>query len=264
MKYLLLILIILTSGCIEVEPLQDIEKSTLTMTVIDVGQGDSILLEFPTHTMLIDAGTPSSYDQISQVLESKNIGTIDYLVLSHHHQDHYGSMLPILTDYKVNQFWDTTSYYSTSGYEKVVNEVSSQNIPTASIETGDHFYIEGATIDILNPTTTSSNPNDESIVMLITVGSQKFLLMGDAENEEEYPTDCDVLKVGHHGSRNANDPDFLSEATPSISIISVGESNSYGLPDEEVVTTLDYYGDLYQTTSGTITVHTDGTTSWVE
>jgi competence protein ComEC len=270
MKKIILILIIISiSGCIELEePTEPAFKSNgelLTMYVLDVGQGDSIILHSQNSTALIDAGDTNKYPIISSKLEELNVGELDYIFLTHHHQDHLGSMRPVLTDYKVNLFVDTASFYSTKSYETLMDTVSEENIPYRITSTGETYkFDKNILITVLNPSEPNSNPNDDSIVLKIQAGDQVFLLMGDYENEETISVDCDVLKVGHHGSRNANSKDFLITSSPDISIISLSSDNSYGLPDEEVVGYLDLNSDLYQTTSGTITVVTDGSTSWVE
>ncbi len=214
------------------------------ITFIDVGQGDSILIEMPYEkgNVLIDSFGPNL-----DYLKSIGVNRIDYLVLTHFDNDHIGSSEKILKNIEVKKI-----IYSE--FEDV-NKIKDLNAIKEAYRGGMQFQIGEITFKILGPLNKFKDSNSNSLVLQFKIGNYTFILTGDMTIEEEndliaiYGTslNSDVLKVGHHGSNTSSSREFLDYVTPSISIISVASNNQYGLPSLEVVNRLKSYGLVYMT-----------------
>lgn len=226
-----------------IKPLQN-----LTITFIDVGQGDAIFIQSPFYmTMVVDTGTDKSCDHVLDIVGRNQ--RIDYLVLTHPHADHTGCLDELKNDLvvkSVNTNTDTDSDYA------ILLDPKTQ-------------------VRVLNPPTRErfSDENDNSVVLLITYRNSTILLTGDSEYaSEDYYRDklphIDVLKVAHHGSDSSTSAKLLAKTTPDYCIISVGEGNRYGHPGQTTLDWLGYYGcEIHRTDrEGDITMTTDGET-WI-
>ena len=248
----------------------DTQKDNLTVHFIDVGQGDSILVEYANETMLIDAGERDKGVNVSEFLREQGISSLDYLVATHPHADHIGGMLTILNEYPVGKFIDSGYPHTAQTYEDMLTIIENKSIPIHVAKRGEALdFAPGIQVQVLNPQKQHSEEiNENSIVLRIIDNNVSFLLMGDAglETEESiiyegYYLDSDILKVGHHASTSASGESFIAEVTPAISIIEVGADNDYGYPHEEVLERLQNVSTVYRTDHhGTVTVTTDGLT----
>ena len=182
----------------------------LSVHFLDVGQGDSILLEYDEKFMLIDAGESDQGEVVSEYLQDQGIQTLDYVIATHPHSDHIGGMADILNNFQVEHFIDSGYPHSSKTYENMLTTIDKKNIPFEVAQAGQTIDLEPAVdIEVLNPSSTYSNElNENSIVLKVTYGDISFLLMGDAglETEERimkagYDVNADILKVGHHASR---------------------------------------------------------------
>lgn len=244
----------------------------LTLAMLDVGQGDSIILRSPSgKVVLIDAG-PS--DEVAQEvvlpqLRRMGVSKLDYLVLTHPHQDHVGGMPLVLRAVPTEVAVLSGEISSNAAYRDVLRLVQSGKAQALRARRGTSLDLgEGATVEVLNPPDRLfEGANDNSIVLRVSCGNASILLMGDAERaaigsilEAEVPLRSAVLKVGHHGSSDATTRDLLQTVGPRYALISVGADNEYGHPHKETLSLLGEVGArVYRTDQlGTITVTTDG------
>ena len=227
-------------------------SKNLKFTFIDVGQGESILIEFPgKRKMLIDGGgfPQGTFDVgenvVSSFLWSKGIKKIDYLVLTHAHPDHLNGLKAVSKNFKIREFWEAFSPSENEDYAEF-KRILPESTTTRRLFRGASHQEGRVIIDILHPEQkefiVSRIRNDDSLVLRITSGQTSFLLPGDigiqAEKEilEKFSEiQSHVLKSPHHGSRTSSSEDFLKTTAPRIVVISVGSGNMYGFPDKEVL-----------------------------
>jgi competence protein ComEC len=251
------------------------DNPKLTVSVIDVGQGDSILIQFPdSESMLIDAGTRDAGSIVVGYLHSRQVSKIDILVASHPHEDHIGGMTGVLANFTVGKVWDSGYVHGSKTQERFLQTIQDKGIRYGKPKAGFSQSIGQVRIDVLAPVRplagTNSDPNNNSIVMRVSYGKISFLFTGDMEAEERasvgsFPKTT-VLKVAHHGSRNGTDSRFVSQVAPKIAAISYGRGNSYGHPHAEALSALKAAGvKIYGTgDNGTVIVSTDGKTILVK
>lgn len=245
-----------------------IARTNLTMSVIDVGQADAILLEKDGIELLVDAGismkgSSESKKNLVDYLEDREI---EHVLVTHQDYDHIGNAEYVLTNYDVRAFYDNGHVHTSKTYESLMNYVAESDLEYSVLRTGDTLNIwEGVEVTVVSPKRLTDDVNEDSIVLLVDYDDIEILLTGDAgvsveSNVAKLVGDIDILKVGHHGSDSASSNDFLKIIEPEISIISVGEGNSYGHPTESVLSRLSAIGsDVYRTdVNGTIVVDTDG------
>lgn len=242
----------------------------LTVNFLDVGQGDSILLEYNGKTMLIDAGEQDQGSEVSAYLRGHNISSLDYVVATHPHSDHIGGMDEILNEFQVHHFIDSGFPHSSKTYENMLTIIDKNIIPFEVAKRGEEIEFDPAIeVKVLNPGSEYSDElNENSVVLKVSYGEVSFLFMGDAglETEEKlmdagYDMDSEILKAGHHASRSGSGEIFVSLVNPEISIIEVGAGNNYGHPHAEVRERLQKTSRVFRTDlDGTIVVTTDGST----
>lgn len=247
----------------------------LIVHYIDVGQGDSILVQAPGgENMLIDAGPGASEDELIAYLDSLNIETIDYFVLTHPDEDHIGGADLVFNEYTVSSVILPDCQKDTKAYENLENAIIAEKCERREPIAGEKFtFCEGAYVTVLAPISESySDVNDYSVVLRMDYYETSFLFTGDAHETSEYEMierftkgqlDCDVLKVGHHGSSSSSSLAFLKNVTPEFAIISCGEGNKYGHPHKEILDRMeDEKIPLYRTDIlGSIVVISDGKTA---
>ena len=245
----------------------------LTLQVIDVGQAQSLLLICGEDAILVDAGEYVAGGKVLAALSRAGVQHLSAAIVTHPHSDHYGGMRTVLEKIPTAAFYTSavpeSQLPTTQSYEKLLNTLSEQSIPAAYLFAGDTIPLGDATVTVLSPTrgATWENLNNYSLVLRITYGNTAFLLMGDAEAEVEETMltakaelAADVLVVGHHGSATSSSKNFIKAVAPRDALLSVGEDNSYNLPNTGVLTRLKEQGAaLYRTDlQGTITVISDG------
>ena len=244
-------------------------SGNFTVHFIDVGQGDSILLEHGGDTMLIDSGEIGKGNDVATYVKGEGITSLDYVVATHPHSDHIGGMSVILNDFPIGHFVDSGYPYTSKTYENMLTTIDKKNIPFSTPKRGDKIdFSSGIDIQVLNPGSTyfTDDVNQNSVVLKITDRKITFLLMGDAGLEAEsaimndgYDVNADILKVGHHGSRTSSGTSFISAVSPAVSVIEVGAGNDYGHPHQETLDRLQKISKVYRTDlDSTITITTDG------
>ena len=253
----------------------DIPKSfvsgggTLVAHYLDVGQGDSIFIELPNNeTMLIDAGENYHGASIIEYIRDCGRDRIDYLIGTHPHTDHIGSMAYIVRNFDIGSVYLPNVSTNTYTYQKLLEAVKKKGLKVKTGKSGVKLLDDSdddLRITILGPVKTDvKNLNNASIVLKIEYGETSFLFMGDAEKAELEELDGDisakVLKVGHHGSYTSTTKDFLERVKPEIAVISCGKGNDYGHPNKSVLKLLKNSGcEIYRTDKQkTITVTGDG------
>lgn len=240
----------------------------LKVHYIDVGQGDSILVQNNGQNMLIDTGTNASTGALINYLQKQSINKIDYLVLTHPHEDHIGGADAVIKTFDIGTIYMNQKSTTTNTYKDVINAISSKGIKPVQPALGTTFKVGAANCVVYGPVNPNSDDlNTYSIVIKLTFGSNKFLFTGDAQasNEEGminngYDLSADVLKVGHHGSHTSTSDAFLAKVNPKYAVISCGKGNDYGHPHEETMDKLKAKNiPVYRTDeNGTIVATSDG------
>jgi len=264
-------------------------KGRLELTVLDVGQGDSLFVVSPGgKTLLIDGGgafggfpgheerngVDPGEEAVSPYLWSRGFQRLDVVALTHAHQDHLGGLSAILENFRVARLWigREVSIPALARLEELARE---RNIPIEHELRGKTFHWDGVDGDFLWPEialeeVAPSAKNNDSLVLRLHYDSQTILLPGDAEKQVEREIlsensaetmRADVLKIGHHGSKNSTIPEFLAAVRPSVGIISAGEENPYGHPNAELLERLENAGVRILRTDrdGAVHVLADGT-----
>ncbi len=250
-------------------------RKPLVVAFLDVGQGDSTLIQTPSgKNILIDTGPSSASGRLFAELGQRGVNRLEMLITSHPDQDHYGNTVAVLRRLPTAIVVDCGFVKGSLTQESLLAEVKRQNISFVNV-TRQHLagtrqdLGDGVTLDYLAPTLLSPNANDSSIVLKISSGSVGFLFMGDAEAGERASLlasgsslNATVLKVAHHGSQNGTDDVFLARVHPKVAVISCGLWNRYGHPNQATLDALDrakvkvWRTDL----QGTINIQTDGNT----
>jgi len=240
----------------------------LSVSVLNVGQGDSILIQTPEHkNILFDAGEGSRViDQLGDKINFFN-QSIDLAIITHPHRDHFGGFLEVLQKYPIKQIMLTGVVSNDPMYSALLNKVQTLNIPIIFPKNNQDIQIgNNAYLDIIYPFASQSligqdvkNKNNTSIVTKLIVDNQsQILLTGDAEHELEreillsgQDIQSPILKLGHHGSRTATSDDFLSAINPQTTIISAGFDNKFDHPHEETMEKITEF-EIFQTINGTV------------
>ena len=223
-------------------------RTSAIFTILDVGQGDSILiqLEHNKGNILIDTSGNNYQNQAENTLipyfKSVGVKMIDYLILSHGDFDHAGEAIKLVENFKVENVILNCGEYNDLEKE-LIEALEKKNINYYSCI--KELNIDKYKLQFLN-TGIYDNENDNSSVIYLNYNNYKFLFMGDAGTIKEKDilekyniSNIDVLKVGHHGSKTSSDKNFINEINPKYSIISVGKNNRYGHPNKEVLNNLN-------------------------
>ncbi len=249
--------------------------SDLTVYFIDVGQGDSILIQTPdSEYLLIDTGVRSYSSEVISFLQSKSVNYISAFIATHPHADHIGGAQEIFDNFEILSVYEPGYDYDSATYQRFVDAYENEGCPVytdCEVDSGDYIDISSyVSFQILHINKDASNTNDASIVIRADYETVSFLFTGDINGDkgdyvesylvDNWDVDIDILKVSHHGSKHASTNNFLYEATPDVSIISCGEDNPYGHPHFEALQRLSDVGStVYRTDeSGDITIKTDG------
>lgn len=248
-----------------------VQASNLVVHFIDVGQGDSILIQTSTGaTVLVDAGdTKAGRDVVVPYLRKLGIRHLDMVVMTHPHFDHIGGLIPVIETYSVGQVLADGQIHTTRTYEDLLRLILEKEIPFRLVRAGGELTISGLDeVLILNPTEPLlKGLNNNSVVLWIRYGQVALLFTGDIEAEAEARIlaegklpKAEVLKVAHHGSSTSTTPAFLRAVSPKEAIISLGAGNTYSHPHARTLQSLDKAKIRVRRTDleGTILVISDG------
>ncbi|MDR2900007.1 MAG: MBL fold metallo-hydrolase [Treponema sp.] len=240
----------------------------LSVHYIDVGQADAILIELPnSQTMLIDGGNRADGPALLNYLVDKGISTIDYLVATHPHEDHIGGLAAVINStIKIESIYMPRVAANTQVFENLLSAIDDKGLSINAAQCGVSILsLPDLQIDIVSPVTfNSSDLNDWSAVIKLKYHDKVFLFMGDIEiyaaDLISADIDADVIKIGHHGSALSVSASFLQRVSPDYALISVGESNNYGHPDDAALSLLQECGvTVFRTDQqGTIIISSDG------
>ena len=248
----------------------DTASGQCEIVMIDVDQGDAILLRSGAHNVLIDTGTSRARGKFTSYLSSTGIDHLDYLILSHPHEDHIGNADYVIKNYKVDHLVMPDAETNTACFERLLKAADAAGLEIETPLKGDKFSAGDMRFTVLTDDALvhGSNLNLYSIVLRMDFGGVSALFTGDAEkwNENELLKgdlsllDCDILKVGHHGSDTSNGEDFIAAVSPSVGLISCGVGNDYGHPHVKALRTLEKYNvTVFRTDlESTVTLVTDG------
>lgn len=283
-RYICLALIIIFIVDLAYWDVKDLFKKDLTINFIDVGHGDSILLEFPKgKRMLIDGG--GLYDDrfdigksvIAPFLWRKKIKSIDILVLTHPDPDHFKGLKFIISQFSIGQFWDNGLRERSDSFRQIEEAIKTKKIKRFSKdEESPAISIGGVMISFFNPPRyyknlkrylSASEINNSSLVMKLQFKNVSVLFTGDIEKEAElhlinrnYPIRSDILKIPHHGSLSSSSKFFVEGVKPYLAILSVGDYGMKKLTNPEVLNRYIEAGSIILRTDkhGAIEIKTDG------
>ena len=260
-----------------------VHPGEVELTVIDVGQGDSLLVLFPNgKRMLVDGGGIPAFGRVSRsqmdigedvvapYLWDRGFRTLDVVVLSHAHDDHSGGLATLIAAFHPGEVWTGVTPEGPE-WRAVHDAAIAVHARIVPLRAPAKFAFGGADIEALAPSSdyvpADEPKNNDSLVLRVTLGQRSLLLTGDVERgieqemqrtSELHPTD--VLKVAHHGSRTSSTEEFLEALQPEFALISAGFENSYGHPHPTVLARLreHHAATLRTDLDGMITIRTDG------
>jgi competence protein ComEC len=261
----------------------NVPDNKLHVSILDVGQGDAILIQTPNRQdILIDGGpSPKAIDlELSKRLPFWD-RTIDLVILTQPQADHVSGLIEVLHNYKVLQVYEPGIDYESTTYQQWLSLIESRNIKYENARAGQQIDLgEGIKLDVLNPPSpflqgTSDDVDNNGVALRLSWNEISFLFTADLGKEAEWHLiaqraniNSTVLKVGHHGSLTSTSEQFLAAVNPQIAVISVGADNRFGLPSSEVLDRLvGRIGNdrVYLTsTHGTIEIITDGNKLWLK
>ena len=249
-------------------------QGRLTVTVLDVGQGEAVLIEGPDgNRVLVDAGP--SEEAIAAAL-GRNVPfhdrRVDLTLLTHPQADHFGGLPAVLERYDVGSVLAGPIEADSPAFRSLRDSIREAAVPYREAATGEAVDLGGgARLYVVSAPARGADPNDASVVLKLVMGRASFLLTGDIGETREAAlvrSGADlhavVYKVAHHGSRTSTSPEFLAAVDPLVDVISVGAHNSFGHPSGDVLARLDGDAVFRTDRDGDISVSTDGRRLWIE
>lgn len=246
------------------------EDYVMGVHFLNVGQADCSYIKCGDANILIDSGDNEVFPTTVEYLNRRGVKRLDLLVATHPHRDHIGQMSNIIDNFEIGCFIMSRTQENAAvdigTYDRMVTSLKKKEVNVRFAEPGDRLKICDLTIDILGPCKIYGNINDNSVVLKLTYGKNRFLFMGDAEKSAENDLikskrdiRAEVLKVGHHGSKTSTTAEFLKKVNPKYAVISSGP-NKFGLPKREIIDRLNNLKiDVLRTdTFGDITFLTNG------
>jgi competence protein ComEC len=237
----------------------------LRITVLDVGQGDAILLQVPEGAVLVDQGPPEA--DVAGQLEDLGVERLVALVLTHPQRDHIGGAADVLDGVDVGTVLDPRIRAESEDHDAAVAAARANDVPVITVRAGRLLRVGALRLDVLwpdGPGPPGDDPNNHAVVLVASYGQIDALLTADAEGNVTVPIrppPVEILKVAHHGSADTSLPALLDLVDPHIAVVSVGRDNDYGHPTQSTMATLTGVSglDVYRTDlDGRVTIETDG------
>ena len=212
--------------------------------MINIGQGDSFILQNKNHVVLFDTGGSfknDNSDRLIKYLKYNNINKIDGIILSHFDEDHSANLLGILDENN-----NTKVYGRIGGKDLLMKKYDISRLNYFELKEGDSISFDNIKIDVLYSQIDNLNENNNSMVLKLKIGEKSILLTGDIEEEVEiallsYNISSDIIKIPHHGSKTSSNLDFIEKVNPKHGLLSVGENNIYNLPNEDIMKRYENY-----------------------
>lgn len=234
-------MILMAAGCLAGVGVQA-GASDMQVHFLDVGQGLSVLVQCDGENLIYDGGDKEASSFVVAYLKEQGVDQIDYMVSSHYDSDHLAGLVGCLNAFSVENVIGSDYVHDSKLYKSFMDSVNKNGLTMQYPDAGDTFTLGSAQVEILGPESTSSDSNNNSVVVKITNGEDRFVIPGDAESDEESSMiasgedlGCDVLVLGHHGSATSTSWDWLAAATPEYAVISCGQDNQYGHPHIETL-----------------------------
>ncbi|MBQ9098830.1 MAG: MBL fold metallo-hydrolase [Clostridia bacterium] len=263
--------LLLLCCCLQLIACTSAQPAPFSVEVLDVGQSDCTLVRCDDTVLMIDTGTATARSAVQVALQERKIDRIDYLLLTHPHEDHVGNARMLLESYEVGELILPATGSEDFLYTVVLETAAALEVLCTTAQGGMTFSVGAAILEILlSPADANDeNLNNGSIISRILYGNTVFLFTGDAESEEELlllstvpaeKLDCHWFKAGHHGSDTAMSAELLAATTPAIVAISCGKDNDYGFPRETMLKRLEAVSATWQRTDlqGTLRYISDG------
>ena len=243
------------------------KQQALTLTMFDVGQAECFLLEKGQKNALVDCGDASKIMKIVNHIKNLGITKLDYVFITHPHEDHVGGIVNIINNFQIGKIivpYINQTKIVNKKYKELINKGGNENYQLEFANTADKYYLEDVEINVINNFLyQGNNINNYSIILKVNYGQNSILMTGDAEKQIEKKLlqtsenlKATILKIGHHGSKNATTNEFIDAIKPQYALISCGLNNIYNHPNKETIEKLNNQNvKIYRTDQlGTIKV----------
>lgn len=252
------------------------EDGELKVHFIDVGQADCILIQSEDENMLIDAGNNDDAQTITSYLHNQGVTELDYMIGTHGHEDHIGSMDTVIEQFEIGEFFLPVQTYETKSYDDVIKAAEEKGLEIEKPQFKEKKKLGSAEFIFITPDAEKEyeDLNDSSIGIRLSDGKHSFLMCGDisAAMEQELVESriylhADVLKISHHGSSDTSSMEFLKKVDPGYVVISCGKDNDFGHPhkatmkklkeiDTQIYRTDEQGTVVFTSSGGYLTFHT--------
>jgi competence protein ComEC len=238
---------------------------------LDEGQADCTILESNKHFMLVDAGNNDDADYILNYLNTLGVEKLDYVIGTHPHEDHIGSLDAVINNYEIGTLIMPEKAHNTKTFEDVVTAIENKGLSITPPTFGSSYTLGSATFSIITPNEDYGDDlNNWSVGIKIVSGDASIVMCGDAEEEAEQKIvetgvdlKADILKIGHHGSSTSSSTAFLDAVSPKYAIIMCGEGNDYGHPHQETLDKLSERGiEVFRTDEQGVIIANNDIGSW--